>query len=74
MRLIAATNRPLETLIAEGKFRDDLFYRLNVFTIFAPPLRERKPDILLLADHFLESTRASTASTSGGSRRRPSTC
>jgi Nif-specific regulatory protein len=54
VRLIAATHRPLEKLIAEGSFREDLFYRLNVFTIFAPPLRERKPDIMLLADHFLE--------------------
>jgi Nif-specific regulatory protein len=54
VRLIAATHRPLEKLIAEGAFRDDLFYRLNVFTVFAPPLRERKPDIMLLADHFLE--------------------
>jgi Nif-specific regulatory protein len=54
VRLIAATHRPLEKLIPEGAFREDLFYRLNVFTIFAPPLRERKPDIMLLADHFLE--------------------
>jgi Nif-specific regulatory protein len=54
VRLIAATHRPLERLIAEGQFREDLFYRLNVFTIHAPPLRERKPDIMLLADHFLE--------------------
>jgi Nif-specific regulatory protein len=54
VRLIAATHRPLEKLIEEGTFREDLFYRLNVFTIFAPPLRERKPDIMLLADHFLE--------------------
>jgi Nif-specific regulatory protein len=54
VRLIAATHRPLEKLIPEGLFREDLFYRLNVFTIFAPPLRERKPDIMLLADHFLE--------------------
>jgi Nif-specific regulatory protein len=54
VRLIAATHRPLETLMEEGKFRADLFYRLAVFTIFAPPLRERKPDIMLLADHFLE--------------------
>ena len=54
VRLIAATHRPLETLMEEGKFRDDLFYRLAVFTIFAPPLRERKPDIMLLADHFLD--------------------
>ena len=54
VRLIAATHRPLEALMEEGKFRADLFYRLAVFTIFAPPLRERKPDIMLLADHFLE--------------------
>ena len=54
VRLIAATHRPLENLIEEGTFRDDLYYRLAVFTIFAPPLRERKPDIMLLADHFLE--------------------
>jgi Nif-specific regulatory protein len=54
VRLIAATHRPLETLIEEGGFRSDLYYRLAVFTVFAPPLRERKPDIMLLADHFLE--------------------
>ncbi len=54
VRMVTATHRPLEKLIAEGTFREDLFYRLNVFTIFAPPLRERKPDIMLLADHFLE--------------------
>ena len=54
VRLIAATHRPLEQLMEEGKFRADLFYRLAVFSIFAPPLRERKPDIMLLADHFLE--------------------
>jgi Nif-specific regulatory protein len=54
VRLVAATHRPLEKAIADGVFREDLFYRLNVFTIFAPPLRERKPDIMLLADHFLQ--------------------
>lgn len=54
VRLIAATNKDLEKAIAEGSFREDLYYRLNVFTIFVPPLRERKPDVLLLADHFLE--------------------
>jgi Nif-specific regulatory protein len=54
VRLIAATNKNIEEAIAAGTFREDLSYRLNVFTIFVPPLRERKTDILLLADHFLE--------------------
>src|SRR4051812_45063905 len=54
VRLIAATNKDMEKAIADGTFREDLYYRLNVFTIFVPPLRERKADMLLLADHFLE--------------------
>ncbi len=54
VRVIAATNKDLERAIAEGGFRDDLYYRLNVFAICVPPLRERKPDILQLADHFVE--------------------
>ena len=54
VRLIAATNKDLERAIEKGSFREDLFYRLNVFPIFIPPLRERKPDMLLLADHFLQ--------------------
>jgi len=54
VRLITATNKGLEAAIAAGTFREDLYYRLNVFAIFVPPLRERKPDLLLLADHFLE--------------------
>jgi Nif-specific regulatory protein len=54
VRLITATNKDLEKAIAAGDFREDLYYRLNVFAIFVPPLRERKPDILQLANHFLE--------------------
>lgn len=54
VRLITATNKDLEKAIAEGAFREDLYYRLNVFTIFVPPLRERKPDVMALADYFLE--------------------
>ncbi|MBM3161757.1 MAG: GAF domain-containing protein [Chlorobi bacterium] len=54
VRVIAATNRNLEELIREGLFREDLFYRLNIFPITVPPLRERKTDILLLADYFVE--------------------
>jgi transcriptional regulator with GAF, ATPase, and Fis domain len=53
-RLIAATNRNLERAIAEGKFREDLYHRLNVFTIDIPPLRERAEDIPRLATYFLE--------------------
>jgi Nif-specific regulatory protein len=54
VRIITATNRNLEKLVDEGKFREDLYFRLNVFPIHIAPLRERKGDLLLLSDHFVE--------------------
>jgi two-component system response regulator AtoC len=53
LRIIAATNRPLETRVKDGQFREDLFYRLNVIPIYISPLRERREDILPLARHFV---------------------
>jgi PAS domain S-box-containing protein len=61
VRVVAATNRDLEQLIVDGEFREDLFYRLSVFPVEVPPLRDRNDDIVQLAQHFLERARADFA-------------
>ena len=55
VRVIAATNRDLESEVEQRRFREDLYFRLSTVTLKVPPLRERKADIVLLADHFLRS-------------------
>jgi len=66
VRILSATNRRLKDLLAGGSFRDDLYYRLNVVSILSPPLRERKEDIPVLVDYFLDRSRDQR----GGLRRR----
>ncbi len=66
VRIVAATNRDLEAAIGEGRFREDLFYRLNVFPVTLPPLRDRRDDLAPLAAHFLDQFRREL----GGSARK----
>ena len=54
VRIVAATNKNLLRMVREGEFREDLFFRLNVLTLYLPPIRERKSDIRILMDHYLE--------------------
>ena len=66
VRLLAATHRNLEVLVREGRFRDDLYYRINVVTVALPPLRERREDLPLFIDHFLRTFAAKNGKTIRG--------
>jgi transcriptional regulator with PAS, ATPase and Fis domain len=71
VRIIAATNAELEALVADGRFREDLYYRLNVITLALPPLRKRTEDIPLLARHFLSFYAQENEKRCARSRRAP---
>ena len=74
VRVIASTNRDLSEEIKKGRFREDLYYRINIFQITPPPLRQRKEDILPLANHFIEKYSRKNKSRSPRSLRRRLTC
>src|SRR5207253_8829707 len=61
VRVVAATNRDLKAMVSDGRFRDDLYYRINVLSIDVPPLRERRDDIPVLIDYFLKKHTRNTS-------------